>query len=76
MTTEQENKLKRYQRGGNIAWSPDEDTFRMIVRIGRPPKNKGDDRLEPSDCAIFANGEYVALYNCELRDFVSIYRLA
>ncbi|EIQ01093.1 hypothetical protein OpiT1DRAFT_05661 [Opitutaceae bacterium TAV1] len=63
---------------GEICWSPDEYTARKVIGIGRPLTTGGlfEDEPEPSECAFFANGEYVALYNTELDDFAVVKRFS
>ena len=57
--------LKTKMLSKKTLWIPDQKTARQIVRIG----NRKD---EPSSCAYFDNGEYVALYNCDLTDFFTV----
>ncbi len=56
--------------GQSLYWAPDDKTCRKVVHIGEPPPCAPDDEPEPSWCAYFANGEYVALYNVEPGDFI------
>lgn len=43
--------------------------MREIVAIGSGPKPQEGDEPEPSLCAYFEDGTYVALYNCDMDDF-------
>lgn len=64
-------KLKSYIRiGHKIAWNPNSTTCRIVVGINKHAE-EGDDEM----CAIFSNGEYAALYNCDLSEFAIIQRL-
>jgi len=47
----------------SIFWSPDEDTCKKVLSISK----RFD---EPSLCANFEGGEYVALCGCELSSFI------
>ena len=52
-----------------LVWNPDTTTCRKIIKIGKGPNVDPCDEPEPSECAYFSNGEYVALYNCEPYQF-------
>ena len=72
--------VKRTNSSG-IAWCPDFDTFRVVKYIGPPPKAKGGDEEEPSECAYLdgvgiENGEYLALYNADLTEFIKFERMS
>lgn len=56
--------------GQTIVWMPDDKTARKVVKVGPCPSNEGDS--EPSDVGFFANGDYVALWNCEAHHFVQV----
>lgn len=49
---------------GRVLWMPDKHTARRVLQVARHVEEGGD-----SLCAIFDGGEYVALYNSDLRDF-------
>lgn len=57
-------------RGHSLYWAPDSETCRKVTYIGEPPSCAPDDEPEPSWCAYFEGGEYVALYNVEVGDFL------
>lgn len=59
--------LKDLLKTRTVVWNPDPDTCRVVKHVGKHAE-EGDD--EP--CAIFHNGEYVALYNCTREDFKTI----
>jgi len=69
MNDKQIESLKKLCRKSQVMWCPDSSTARTIVSI-----NKRKDELDEY-CAIFANGEYVALYNCPVTDFIIAKRL-
>lgn len=46
-----------------------------IVAIETGPTPQEGDVPEPSLCAYFQDGTYVALYNCDMTDFVIVERL-
>jgi hypothetical protein len=64
MNEEEELLLKALVEGGKgVFWCPEGVTSRKVTSVR--------ERLsEPGLCAHFQNGEYVALYNCELSDFI------
>lgn len=75
--TEQEEQLlaDKVASGMLILWNPDSNTGRKVVSVTeRKFKNPEED--EPGLCANFTGGEYVALYNCELCEFIAAERLA
>ena len=45
------------------------ECVRQIVSIGNGPPPNQWDIPEPSLCAYFEDGQYVALYNCSISDF-------
>lgn len=51
-----------------ILWRPDEHTARFVKSITL-------NSFEPSYCAYFENGEYIALYGCDLTDFYKITKI-
>ncbi len=57
---------KAFQHRGSrrLLWVPDHNTACEVKAIG-PHAEEGDD----TPCAIFWDGKYVALYNCDLGDF-------
>jgi hypothetical protein len=76
MTEQEELDLKTLVDSGSIImWNPDQVTARTIVRVGTWRSNDPDVEDEPGLCAFFDNGEYVALYNCELEEFIKAQRL-
>lgn len=67
MTGENMSILKKFLAyGTEIVWMPDSSTARKVIRIGKHAE-EGE-----SECAIFSNGEYAALYNCALSDFFEV----
>ncbi len=64
--------VKTTLRGGLNKWeklcweSPTNGQIRDIISIGNPPIETDGDEPEPSECAYFSNGDYIALYNVEL----------
>jgi len=56
--------LKKAVASGNVVWNPDSKKAYPVTKIGFHVE-EGDDSL----CAIFPNGTYAALYNCDLSDF-------
>lgn len=50
----------------SIVWMPDIHTARQIKRIAKHADELGE------LCGFFANGEYIALYNCSKTDFYMI----
>lgn len=66
MNDNQIDRLKKLvSEGTQIVWNPDDSICRKIKFIYPAPKPTDGDEPEPSDCAYFANGDYVALWNCE-----------
>ena len=64
MNEEEEMLLKAHVESGSIVlWVPDTSTAKRVVSVRERVS-------EPGLCAHFSNGEHVALYNCELSDFV------
>ena len=75
MTAEQIEVLKVCVANSKLViWTPDLRTARTVISIGRAPVDAGGES-EPSEVAYFAGGEYVALYNVDLWDFVLGQRL-
>jgi hypothetical protein len=71
MTGKNIDVLKKFLAyGAEIVWMPDSSTARKVISVGKHVE-EGE-----GECAIFSNGEYAALYNCSLSDFVKIERLA
>jgi len=68
MNDEQIEILKKAIGRGILQWNPDSKNARQVVKVGRHIE-EGED-----PCGIFANGEYIALYNCDLSDFVLVTR--
>jgi hypothetical protein len=54
--------------GQEVIWNPDGNTGRKIEQVAKHWD-------EPGLCGYFSGGEYVALYNCSLSDFVISTRL-
>ena len=70
MSEEQELLLKKIvEEGANVLWQPDDETARKVVSV-TTRKFKDPEEDEPGLCANFLNGEYVALYNVELEEFI------
>lgn len=69
--SEQEEQLLALEvkSGSNVLWNPDSETARKVVSVTER-KFKDPEEDEPGLCANFNGGDYVALYNCELSDFV------
>lgn len=57
-----------FKSGTSIYWNPDNETCKKVIHVG-----KHED--EPGLCAMFENGEYVALFGCEVNDFIDGTRL-
>jgi hypothetical protein len=78
--TEQEEQILKSEvdagvdSGCEVIWNPDNETGRKVYSV-TTRTFKDPDEDEPGLCANFSNGEYVALYGCELRDFVVARRL-
>lgn len=69
MSSELQEELKMmFQTGYNLMWNPDEDTAKTVASM-----TKRED--EAGLCANFADGSYVSLFECEVEDFVTFYRL-
>lgn len=63
--------LKNALRSNNtVMWNPDEKTARIVQRISTHKEEDDNDSL----CAIFWNGQYIALYNCDLSEFAMVTR--
>lgn len=72
MDEEQINQLESLlAQGHKLFWSPDNSTAREVVSIGDPPQ---EEVPEPSRCGYFENGQFVALWNCEIEHFIVGYR--
>lgn len=52
----------------NAYWAPDDSTFRKVVCVLLDYDDEGP-------CAFFQNGQYAALENCDVSDFVYAKRL-
>lgn len=68
MTEHEEQVLRKAvnEDGKTIVWWPLNDAVaRPVVRVQRRED-------EPSLCAVFRNGEYVAMYNVELDEFKQV----
>lgn len=50
-----------------VIWLSPHGYEAIVVKSVQPPPKEEDP--EPSECAFFHTGNYVALYNCSLRDF-------
>jgi hypothetical protein len=75
MTEEEEQYLADVVASGKVVmWNPDPETCRRVVDVREVPVAP-DDEPEPSRCAIFDNGDYAALYNCELSLFIIAERM-
>lgn len=61
--------------GVTVMWNPDSETARKVVHVGEWKSKDPDVEDEPGLCAFFENGEYAALYNCELKEFITAKRL-
>jgi len=49
-----------------LCWENTNNESRKVKLIGPPPRPVDpSDEPEPSECAYFSNGDYVALYNAE-----------
>ena len=74
--TEQEEQLlaMEVEAGSEVLWQPDNETARKVVSVTER-KFKDPEEDEPGLCANFDGGEYVALYNVELSDFIVSRRL-
>ena len=74
--TEQEEQLlaMEVEAGSEVLWQPDIETARKVVSVTER-KFKDPEEDEPGLCANLDGGEYVALYNVELSDFVVARRL-
>lgn len=66
MTDEEIELLKRNR--DHVYWAPDEDTFRKIYGFAEDWDDEGP-------VAFLSKGQYVALINCELSDFMVAVRL-
>lgn len=68
MNDKQIEILKEAISRGIVQWNPDSRNARQVVKVSK--------HVEEGEglCGIFANGEYVALYNCDLSDFVLVTR--
>lgn len=55
--------LKKAVVTGRVIWNPDSQTAYPVVSINKHAE-EGDGL-----CAIFANGKYATLYNCDLNEF-------
>lgn len=73
MTEQEAAKLSDIFRkaDGRLAWFPDDD-----VGYIRVVKSIAGHVAEDGKCAFFAGGEYAALYNCPIDDFVILKRLS
>jgi hypothetical protein len=70
MSEEEELLLKDLVEAGlNVLWQPDSETARKVVSVTER-KFKDPEEDEPGLCANFEGGEYVALYNAELSEFI------
>lgn len=56
---------------GTVKWNPEDGIARTVVSITERCE-KGEEP-EPGLCANFQNGDYAALYNCELEEFIIAY---
>ena len=56
--------LRKALKKGRVLWVPDHGTARYVEKIAPHAEEGGSD-----PCAIFARGDYAALYNCELSEF-------
>ena len=57
--------------GLRVLWQPDKCTARQVKSISaRFDEDKVREDCEGFLCANFANGEYAALYNSDINDFV------
>ena len=76
MTEQEELELKSLVESGIIVmWNPDKDTCRTVVSVGPKVFADPDNEDEPSLCASFEGGDYVALYNVEMHEFIKAERL-
>lgn len=60
------DELKEWASKGPVAWNPDSETF---LRIYSVVYNKDEGWIAKSN-----TDKYVALYNCELKDFIAYQR--
>lgn len=59
-----------------IAWAPGQMHIQTVSRIGAAPVPAPGDEPEPSEVAyVGSRGDYVALCNCSLSDFIVATRL-
>ena len=60
-----QNVLKEILKTNTILlWTPDESTCKQVVSISKRADEEG------LLCGNFENGQYIALYGCELSDFI------
>jgi hypothetical protein len=71
MNDEQIYRLKELLVAGKEIYWYSFYQIRRIYGIGTAPCREGD-VPEPSEVGFFSNGEYVALYNCEPQEFVTL----
>ena len=71
MTDKQIEEMKAILKREDICWVFD-NAVRQIVSIGPARLVEGEDP-EPSEVGYFANGEYIALWNCEVSEFVTLH---
>ena len=70
MSEQEEQLLKmEVEAGSEVLWNPDNETGRRVVSVTER-KFQDPEEDEPGLCANFDGGDYVALYNVELSDFV------
>lgn len=76
MTEEQQQQIAQLVNSGAvIMWNPDQETARTVVSVGKWRSSDPSIEDEPGLCAYFDGGEYAALYNCEISDFIEAKRL-
>ena len=59
--------LKATVKQSVVLWNPDSNTGRLVIAVSDHAE-EGED----SACAIFSGGAYAALYNCQLKEFVTV----
>lgn len=69
MSEEEIDTLAKFAGNRTVMWIPDRETALLVMGVGDAPPPKEGDEPEPSRVAYLHNGQYVALYNAELRDF-------
>jgi hypothetical protein len=63
------NILKYFLKTNKLYWSDIDGVLHKVVSITERI-DPADNVKEPSECANFQDGHYVALYNCSLDEFM------